>query len=392
MKNENKYYIEFALWTVILLFITGGITQTFFSEMGLSPSQISFISSLINIAQIFIMIFNVFVSDMIKNLKKTIAFLKSSPILFFAMLLPFCFIKSINTNIFFCCAIFASCIFNLFLGFYNVLSYRFVYQITDIKNYATLTNVSTIISSIITVLLSAVITYLSARFPFRYIATTFFILSIVFSLITSLTVNSMKIISDDSKNQQPDKFDFSILLKREFTYFYLPNFLRGCANGIITVMSVICIKNITDAPAVLSSLVTVYYFASILASFLYQFMVKKIKTATIYVLSSILLFIVLPFSLLGKSLPIFIILYAISIIFYIIVSSSNPVYFSEIIDYKEIGRYTSVRLIIMTLGQAVASFFVSFAIDRISSVFILIVAGTCQLISGIMLYLYKPKK
>ena len=109
-------------------------------------------------------------------------------------------------------------------------------------------------------------------------------------------------------------------------------------------------------------------------------------------MSSILLFIVLPFSLFGKSLPVFIIFYALSIIFFSIVSSSNPVYFSEIIDYREIGRYTAVRLIIMTLGQAISGFFVAFSIERIPSVLILIVCGTCQLISGVMLYLYKPKK
>lgn len=392
MKNETKYYTEFALWTVIMLFITGGITQTFFSEMGISPAQISFISSVVNIAQIFMMIFNVFVSDIIKNLKRSISILKLSPMLFFLVLLPFCFIKGINTNIFFCCAIFASCIVNLFLGFYNVLSYRFVYQITDIKNYATLTNVSVIISSVITVLLSAVITYLSTRVPFRYIAITFFIISIVFSMITSFIVKSMKIIAHEQETKKSEKFDFSILLKQDFAYFYIPNFLRGCANGIITVMSVICIKNITDSPVVLSSLVTVYYFACIVASLLYEFITKKIKTATIYVLSSILLCIVLPFSLLGKSLPVFLIFYAVSIIFYSIVSSSNPVYFSEIIDYREIGRYTATRMITMTLGQAISGFFVSFSIDRIPSVFILVVCGVCQLISGVMLYLYKPKK
>ena len=91
MKNETKYYTEFALWTVIMLFITGGITQTFFSEMGISPAQISLIVSVINIAQIFMMIFNLFVSDIIKNLKRTISILKLSPMLFFLVLLPFCF-------------------------------------------------------------------------------------------------------------------------------------------------------------------------------------------------------------------------------------------------------------------------------------------------------------
>ena len=74
------------------------------------------------------------------------------------------------------------------------------------------------------------------------------------------------------------------------------------------------------------------------------------------------------------------------------VSSSNPVYFSEIIDYREIGRYTATRMITMTLGQAISGFFVSFSIDRIPSVFILVVCGMCQFISGVMLYLYKPKK
>ena len=389
MNNEVKYYTKITLRTVILLFITSGITQTFFSQMGLSPSQISLISSLVNISQIIIMIANIFISDMIKNLKRIISVLMLSPILYFTVFLPFCFQEAPNTNIFFWCAVLISFIFNLFLGFYNVLSYRFIYQITDIKNYAKLTNVAVIISSILTIVISAAISYFSSVFNFRHVIISVFLLGIVFSVLTSITVKSMVIINPDT--EQKKKFEFSKLFNREFTYFYFPNFMRGCANGIMTIISVICIKNITDNPTELSALVTVYYIASIIGSIVYESVRKKIKTGTIYALSSILMLATLPFSLLGNNMPIFFIFYTVATIFYIIIASSCAVYFSEIIHYDDIGTYTAVRLIIMTIGQAVSSFFVSFLIDRIPSVYLLILCGICQLISGIMFYCYKPK-
>lgn len=391
MRNETKYYIDHSLYTILLLFITGGVSQTFFAHMGLSPSQISLISSFLNIAQIAIMIFNIFVSDMIKNLKKTISILRLTPILYFGPFLYFCFREAPSTNVFFYCAVIVSCAFNLFLGFYNVLSYRFIYHIIDIKDYAKLSNIGLIISSILTLLASAAISYCSSVFDFKYVIITGFSISIVFSVIASLINNSM-VIKNHNDTTQTNKFEFSRLLKREFTYFYFPNLMRGCANGIMSVISVICIKNITDSPAVLSTLVAVYYVASIIGSLIYEAIRKKIKTGTIYALSSILMLLFLPFSLIGNNTTVFFIFYTLAAIFYLIIANSCSIYFSEIIHYNDIGSYTAIRLITMTLGQAISSFLVALLIDRIPSVYILILCGVCQLISGLMFYFYKPKQ
>ena len=100
------------------------------------------------------------------------------------------------------------------------------------------------------------------------------------------------------------------------------------------------------------------------------------------------MFLFLPGMLIGKNVSIFCICYFIACIGYNIINVSGAVYATEIISYSDIGTYTSVRLIVMTLGQAISSYGVAVAMEYMPGVVILTICGMAQLISGIMYYLY----
>lgn len=388
MSNSIKYCIKGALNAAILLFTSGAIIQTFFTEIGFSGRQIGTYTSLISIAQIVAMVLNIFLADNVKNVKDTLAVLLLSPSLLCLALLPSCFSTNSSVNITYYIALLFCIIQNLFLGFSNVLTYRLPYLIIPMSDYAKLENNNGIISGIFSIVVSGIISFLATIFPFRRIMAFGFCLSIVFCLFTFILIKSMKTKNPSPQNTEEESFSFNKLLKRAFRYFYIPNFLRGLAMGLINIISVICVKEVTTNASVISGLAVLLSVASIVGCALYQLFRKKLKTSVLYMICSIQMFLFLPGMLIGKNVSIFCICYFIACIGYNIINVSGAVYATEIISYSDIGTYTSVRLIVMTLGQAISSYGVAVAIEYMPSVVILIICGMAQLISGIMYYLY----
>lgn len=391
MSNNMKYYIWGSINTIITFFISGGIIQTFFNEIGFSSRQIGTYTSLISVVQIVVMVLSILLADRVTKVKDAISLLTLSRILICLAMLPACFSDTLSVKIIYYIALICCCIQNLFVGFSNVLTYRLPYFIIDMKDYAKIENNNVMISGAFSILISGAITFLSAIFPFRAIMATGFVLSIVFCLCSSWLVKSMKIKNEFPESAKQKKFMLHKLWEHKFRYFYAPNFFRGIAAGLMGVMTVVCMKEITSNASVISGLTTIASVASIIGCALYQVLRNRLKTAALYLLSSILLFLFLPITLTGRSVGIFCICFFFLYIALNIINVSGAIYASEIVRYNEMGTYTSVRLITMTLGQAVANYAVVAAMDYMPTVLILTVCGLAQLASGIMYYHYDVK-
>ena len=63
-------------------------------------------------------------------------------------------------------------------------------------------------------------------------------------------------------------------------------------------------------------------------------------------------------------------------------------YPTEYVPYEDIGAYTSVRLIVMTLGQAVAGCIVPELLVVLPAILLLALVGTAQLVSGLLFLCY----
>ena len=106
-------------------------------------------------------------------------------------------------------------------------------------------------------------------------------------------------------------------------------------------------------------------------------------------ISSVIMFVFLPLMVIGKSVPVFCIFFFLAGIGYHIVAVTGAVYAAEIMTYEDMGTYTSVRLIVMTAGQAFATYAVGALSGIVPAFVVLMAGGICQLISGIMFYRYK---
>lgn len=391
MNNLTKNYLSVGMWTIVILFTAGGMIQNFFVNIGFSAKHIGTYTSMINIIQIAIMLFGLFRSDSIKNVKKSLAFLVFGPVLTCILMIITCFAKNIDIEVIFSLSLFCCLIQNLFVGFYNVLSYKFPFLIIDMKDYTKMTNVGLIISGIISITSGIVITYLSSIFPFRNIMAVGFFISIVFCVLSSICISSMKIKNVETVTEKK-AFSFKILTRRDFAYFYIPNFTRGCSYGLVSVISLICAEEITTDPTVISALVTILSIASVIGCTGYQRISSKTNTATAYLVSSIIMCIFLPLMVIGKSTLVFCTCFLFAGIGYYVTTVAGAVFAAEIVPYEDMGTYTSVRLIALTAGQALSSYLVGTLLGTVPTFVILLVAGLCQLISGTLTYLYKKQK
>lgn len=392
MNNENniKYYLCSAMRIVILLFTTGGIIQTFFAGIGFSVNQISTYTALTSGVQVCIMIVNIFIADRIKNVRKLSALLRLGPAVLCVVMLVFCAYRGINVNIAFKITIVLCIVLNIFEGVSNVLIYKLPYLVVDIKNIAWIENNVSIIGGICSIAISFLISMLSVRYSYNSVMSVAFSISILLCVFSTIIILSMK----ENKNVEvktSESFSFEKLKKKEFVYFYTPNLLRGMATGVINIISVICIKNITSNQAIVSGLVTLLSVSAIAGCFLYQLIKKKLTTVQVYVIFSVVMAVFLPLMLIGKSIYVFYITYFVVGMCFNIINVSGSVFATELMDFNDMGTYTSSRLILMTLGQTVAGVIISAVIDKVPSAVILIAGGFAQLISGLMYHLWKTR-
>lgn len=391
MKGNNiRQYLYSVFTSLILLFTSGSIIQTFFYEIGFSVSQISIYSALTTAVQTIMMILNIFIADKIKQVRKITGYFNLAPIILLSVMLVFCFIKDVDVNFAFTITMVACTALNLFQGISGVLVYRLAYLVLDMDDYARITNVCSIFIGIFSIGASFIIVALSAIFDYNLIMIYGFGISIIFSVGSCISILSMK---ENAINDSPAAEEFALdkLKKKVFTYFYFPNFIRGLSMSVMNVIAVLCIKAVTDDQAYLSGLVTIFAVAGIGGSVLYNVVIKKFSTANIYMLSGLFMLVLLPLMVVGASPVVFGVCYFVAGMFYTIANNSAAVYATEIVDYYDMGTFTSSRLILIYIGQTVGSLIISAIIDTVPTILILLGGGLMQFVSGVFSHLWEVK-
>jgi len=393
MTNSTKYQLLGALIPVITAFIAGSYIQNYFSHIGVHLGDISIYTSLVSIVQIVIMVINIYAIDRIKRIGRALIVLVVGLAIGCGCVVPFCFLASSDVGTVFVCVAAVSLIVNIFMGLYNVLSFKFAYLAIDMSTYAKVTNNISIINGILAIGIGFIISWASGIWDFSYVMASGLILCVVISVICIFFIVTIRTypgreIAEESKKE---KFTFAMLKEREFAYFYIPNFIRGLAMSAVNVMPLIFIKNITSDSEAVSMLVSIMSVSAILGSFIYRIADRKIKTSDVYFVSSIAMFVFMQLLLAGYNTTVFYVSYFMLGLFYNINAVAAAIYPSEYVDFERIGAYTSVRLIVLTVGQAVGAYVIGFLIESTPSVLILAVCAMLQLASGIMFKKYRVK-
>ena len=379
MNNSKLYYTASALYTIGITFCTGTILQAYMLNIGVSESNIYLYTSLLQAIQFISIFLSLFYIDKLRKVKKIIAFCELSPLLIVFLLIYSIFANS-GAEIFQIFLILSILSF-FFTGIYGTICYRFPYEIIPMAEFGKLTATSAIISGGLSFLMSTVYSVLNSNFDFKIINGIFFILAGVCLLGAFYFTNCCREISiQENTILTKHKFDFSVLKNRTTHILIVPNFLRGVAVGIINLLPVIGVSmKIVDSKQV-TILAGIACLSSLFGNYLFINMQEKTTLPKILIGASVAVFITLPLSIVFNNSILFIVLYFLIITMVRTIDTVIPVSVCRVIPYNQIGSFSSIRMMLFTLGQSVSPLLMNKVLPLIGYFWLLIIAGLMLLI------------
>lgn len=385
MSNFKKYYIYHTLYAIGFMFCSGAIMQTFLLQAGFSERQVYIFNSFIQMAQVLMMVIMTFFAGKIRKVKRVTALsYLSLTLLAFIFLLgaihPAILGKRYLVAIFICAGV-----SYIGLGLYTVLAYCLPYHIIDMKDYGKMTSIGGTISGLTTFALSFLHTFIVAKFNYMQATAWFFALAICCFIFTSVLCFSLKELQN-TNTVQTSRDDRIAVFKNKHTYILLlPNFTRGIATGVMSVITVVAITT-GLLNAVNSSYINIITQVTMLAgSLAYAFCCGKVSSKTLLLISTLGICCAFPFCLTIGKIG-FLVLLCATYFFRNITDIAIPVLVTEIIPQNQIGAYTSIRMLVFTGAQAVATLIITPIVSLVGYTGLLVFATLMQLFCGAVYY------
>lgn len=387
--NKRKYYISSILEQGMLAFASGAVLQTVLLEMGLSSettNQFTAIQTGIQVGAI--LVFSVW-SDRVRNLIKGYGLNAFLFLPFLVFLFVSCYNHS-NWNIFLFLLFATAVIYNIGYGISGILSLKMPYQIMDMHDYGKVAGLTGVVVGIASLALSAVLTWLQSSFDFFPLMRAAFLLAIITAVIRIIVILSMKPAHHLEIPKGPVK-KFHLLKYKPFSFFIIPNLLRGLSGGLIgmTVSIGYYTGQLSSQSATLLAVIT--SLVTILGCGIYALLAGKVTERCILLISSIGVFIFMPLITFFSSTAAFLVFYGIAWFMVVFINYAVPVAVTKIADYDTMGRYSAGRMLLNNAGGMIAGF-VCVPLFRLIGVQItMYLFAGMQLISGICYYIYMKK-
>ena len=104
------------------------------------------------------------------------------------------------------------------------------------------------------------------------------------------------------------------------------------------------------------------------------------------------MFLLFPFMLVGKNVWIFLGVYCLILFLRLFMDNAIPVMVFRIVDYDTVGQYSAWRMMVHTLGIAIAGFICIPMLELFGGVLTLILTGAMLLICAIAYYVVEKQK
>lgn len=383
-KNIRTYCISMTLYNTALIFISGSILQAFLLESGIGEKVVARDVAIFQLVQSISMLLFSGVSDKIKNVIKSCAWLSLNTILLLLPMLYYSMVSlpRIDENL---VILIAGCFSNTAVGLYNIIVYKLPYHIMNMRDYGKAVAVSGFLYGVSGILVSFFMTFFIKRYEYFSVMKIVLILCIIMTVIAFvLGLRYIKISGNVEEKKQNNKIN--LLKYKPFLLLCVPNFLRGFGNGIVMVVVTIGYYfKIIDK--VSSSYVVILTNAGVLLScLLYSKIAKKGRNAKITLYSSIVTLFFLSGMFVGNSTIIFLICYAVAYFAVNLLGNAIPVFVTEIVDYEVLGQYTAWRMLLFTIGSALSSFVAIKMAENLGGLLTMCFAGVMFLITGIGYY------
>ena len=386
MSNIKKYCIYTTIYNVGFTFCSGAIMQTFLIQAGFLAEQVYVLNSLMQIMQVAMMLVLTFLSGKIKRVKAVTSISYLSLILLTAVLLAGAINPELIKRGYVIAVFIAAGISYVGVGLYNILSYCLPYYTIDMKDYGKMAGISVAIAGGASFLVSLIYSFLLSKFSYMKITASFFVFAIVCFILTSVVCSSMRVKSEEVSKEENGKSDVLAVFKNKHTYILLlPNFTRGLSVGIFNVIATIAISTSILNEQTSSYVNLILQITTLLGNLVFAFTYKKFSTKNLLLLATIGVCVSFPFSL-ELGVAGFFCCFALASFFRFVTDTAFPVIITEIIPKEQIGPYTSIRMLIFTGAQAVATLLITPLKNVIGYTGVLIFATVMLFICGVTYY------
>ena len=386
MSNIKKYCIYTTMYNVGFTFCTGAIMQTFLLQVGFSADRVYILNSLMQIMQVAMMLVLTFLSGKIKRVK----LVTSISCLSLSLLTGVFLMGAINPELIkhgYVIAVFiVAGVSYVGVGLYTILSYCLPYYTIDMKDYGKMTGISVAIAGGVSFLVSLVYSILLSKFSYMKTTATFFAIAIICFILTGIVCASMRARDVEINREDREANDVMAVFKNKNTYILLiPNFTRGLSIGIFNVIATIAISTSILNETTSSYVNLILQIATFTGNVFFAFSYRKRSTKNLLLLATLGACISFPFSL-ELGVMGFFCFFAVASFFRFVMDTAIPVIITEIIPKEQIGPYTSIRMLIFTGAQAVATLLISPLENAIGYTGVLIFAAVMLFICGITYY------
>lgn len=379
-KNEYKYYLNTALWHIVTMMINGSVLQSCMLEIGIGAGRVSFFVSAMQIIQVAVMLSISKYTEKIKKIFPVYALTSIVQLLVSGVMLFMCYVSNINVDIKYYVIFVVAMVANIAFGIYNVISYMIPYRIMDMDRYGFVMGVSGTVCGVVGILFSAVLAFFLERYAYIDVIKVFYVAAIVFTVIVAIIIMSFRDNGYKSNKIGNDKI--KLFRYKPFTSLIIPNLLRGFNSGAILLLLTIG-YHVEIIDSVSSGyFVVITNAAMILSCVFYSYLAHFNRDKWIIGISSIIVAVFLPFICVGGNTTIFLSVYAVVYFVFNLINYSVPVLVTKMVGYEIIGQYSSWRMLLHTLGGAVAGVLCIPMIDILGIVPALIIIGAMQLVSG----------
>lgn len=388
MDNTRKFYIHSVLWNLIFLMTSGSIVQSFLLEKGFTEEMVNIFISVMQIIQVIVILSFSQKADSLRNVIRSTAIthLLDIPLLLFLFLL--CFVPVEQNTVWYILLLTAGGIYSISVGIFNVLSYRLPYHIIDIRNYGKISAAAGVLIGIVCTLFSAVLTLFQNKVGFITAIKSAYLITFIMLFFFVIITASLKDTYTETKTSSAVSRKIRLLTYKPFSFLILPNLLRGfCAGMIGMAVTTGYYTKLIDADTV-GIIILITNAASIIGCMAYYAAVERFSSKIILLVTSIVIGLALPAMVWHQNTTEFLIFYAVTSFFLIILNNAVPVTVTQIIDYDVAGQYNGGRILLNTLGTSAAGFVCVALFRRIGVLPTLLLSGSAQILSGIGYYLY----
>ncbi len=389
--NESKYILHSIAYSTSLLLIAGSVIQSFLLENGISETIVTSFLSLVQIIQVSVMLVISLVIDKLTNIVKITAYATIGQIALFLSLILLSVYTGVPITFKYMLVFGTGVITNVIQAVYNITCYKLPYHVIKMTDYAHLTGLLGVLIGIVGIVLSAAMSFFTAKYNYNKTMLLFFVFGCVLLIIAFVSLIRTVPVNHKQNNVPKTAKKVNLLCYKPFLVLIIPNLLRGFCTGVLALSMTIGFSvGITNKStgAVLTLLLQI---SAVVGSFVYTLITKRRNDGKILVISSILLAVTMPLMFFYKSLAMLYVMYFLANFFICFINSAIPVAITKFVDYDYIGQYSSWRMLIHTLGIALANSVVTPLVTNFGATATMIIAVVCQLVSGICYFVFLKK-